>query len=924
MTVGQAVYHGGSHALEISAGASSKATVTSAPVPVTEGAYYRLSGWVETENVTQAFIRLMFFGSSGPDLGYKDSPAIRGTAPWQSLSAVAQAPAGAVKAKAICYFNTGTGAARYDDMELVPVIPVSGITINGPSNLLEAGGSMQLQPVIAPADAPLPEVTWSSSDPQVAAVAPDGLVTGTGRGAAVISATAYDRNFNRGPAHFLDTAEMTAAAAIGYDWLYEYWTPQQREALRTAIVEKGLNPALDFYRTRTDWTVRTNNWNSVCNGGIALGALAIAGDDPALNGLLGEILEGGVRSLPMMLTQYKPDGGWFEGPTYWDSSTSYAVYHLSSLEQSLGTDMGLSSMEGFADTVRFPMYMTGTTGSFNFADAAADFVASPTVLWFARKFANPEHAWYHQQMSAKRKGGVLDLLWYRPDLYQSAQAPDQLDEDFQYVGAAGVRSLWSDDQGLFVGFKGGDNQFAHGDLDIGSFVFDALGVRWVEDFGADNYNLAGYWSYGANGVRWSYYRKRAEGHNTLLINPGGGPDQDPYAKAAIESFYSGPGDFWGIVNMTSAYRDDALSVKRGFQLNKGRTELLVQDELKAKGASEVRWQIHTQAAVTVSPDGKSAMLDLRNRRLLLEIRSPARGTFYTAAAAPLPSSPQPSGQAVNGIFTTLGIRLENALEETIAVRFVPLLRGQTAEADSSPLVPLADWSATSRPRAELAEIVVNGSPLAEFRGGKSVYEARIPFGSHTVPAISASAAAPGDIVSITPPASLPGLAKIEVQPASPARVKAVYWVDFTVEPVVGLPEGAQLLTVAGVSASAVDQAYVPENTLDGSLAAESRWSALTGNWIEYDLGASRSLAGLALAFMKGDERKTYFDVLASQDGVSWTTVLNGTSTGQTLDYEYYELGALHARYIRIVGYGNSQNKFTSLTEAALVEGPAVP
>lgn len=38
------------------------------------------------------------------------------------------------------------------------------------------------------------------------------------------------------PAHFLDTAEMTCALALGYDWLYRQWTEQQRHLLREAIV----------------------------------------------------------------------------------------------------------------------------------------------------------------------------------------------------------------------------------------------------------------------------------------------------------------------------------------------------------------------------------------------------------------------------------------------------------------------------------------------------------------------------------------------------------------------------------------------------------------------------------------------------------------------------------------------------------------
>ena len=38
------------------------------------------------------------------------------------------------------------------------------------------------------------------------------------------------------PRHFLDTAEMTHAFAIGYDWLYDVWTTQQRKGIDRCIV----------------------------------------------------------------------------------------------------------------------------------------------------------------------------------------------------------------------------------------------------------------------------------------------------------------------------------------------------------------------------------------------------------------------------------------------------------------------------------------------------------------------------------------------------------------------------------------------------------------------------------------------------------------------------------------------------------------
>ena len=50
------------------------------------------------------------------------------------------------------------------------------------------------------------------------------------------------------PRHFLDTAEMTHALAIAYDWLYDQWSESQRATIRKAIVELGLKPGMRVYR----------------------------------------------------------------------------------------------------------------------------------------------------------------------------------------------------------------------------------------------------------------------------------------------------------------------------------------------------------------------------------------------------------------------------------------------------------------------------------------------------------------------------------------------------------------------------------------------------------------------------------------------------------------------------------------------------
>jgi poly(beta-D-mannuronate) lyase len=77
------------------------------------------------------------------------------------------------------------------------------------------------------------------------------------------------------------------------------------------------------------------------------------------------------------------------------------------------------------------------------------------------------------------------------------------------------------------------------------------------------------------------------------------------------------------------------------------------------------------------------------------------------------------------------------------------------------------------------------------------------------------------------------------------------------------------LPVAAVSASA-DDGDVPANTLDGNLA--TRWSAKgDGQWIMYDLGCSRTITSVDIAWYKGNLRAAKFDLQTSPNGSSWTT-----------------------------------------------------
>jgi hypothetical protein len=488
------------------------------------------------------------------------------------------------------------------------------------------------------------------------------------------------------PDHFLDTAEMTNAAAIGYDWLYNYLTDSQKSLIRDAILNKGLKPAIEFSKEENSPMNGDTNWNSVCNGGIALGALAIGDEGGEFEAVSGEVLQNAVKYLPNTLNNYNPDGAWYEGPWYWDYGTTYSAYFISSLDSALGTDYDLAKSPGLASTGYFPIYTNGPGGIFNFYDSSSEKLKSPVLLWLSNKFKNGEYLLYDKENTVSDTTPMTFIWGYKKVKETPIKEQDRYFRKSEFVTLHSAINKKSDS---FIGFKAGTNNLSHSDLDIGTFVYDSLGVRWFCDLGPDDYNLPGYWDMGVNGKRWEYYRKRAEGQNTLVINPSSKPDQNVYAQTKINTFKASSKKSFAIADITDAYKTDASSVKRGVALYKNNGTMIVQDEITTYNTSDIWWFAHTEAKIEIGKDKRSAILSRNDKKVLVSISSPDNGYFEKMNAEPLPTSPNPSNQAHNNM-NKLAIHLANVKDTTISVTISPLVNNKDIFKPN--LIRLQDWN----------------------------------------------------------------------------------------------------------------------------------------------------------------------------------------------------------------------------------------
>jgi len=478
------------------------------------------------------------------------------------------------------------------------------------------------------------------------------------------------------PSHFLDVAEMTNALALGYDWLYYMLDDSSRLKIEHAIYEYGIKPGLEAYAKPAWWVKDEFNWNQVCNGGLTIGALAIADRYPIE---CNTILNHAIKGLPYALASYAPDGGWAEGPGYWSYATRYTVFMLEALKTALGTDFDLTSAPGLDKAGLFPIHATGPTNlSFNYADARPNTGPMSSLFWLAEEYGLPLCA-LEQRKRLEREifeqrghPSPFDILWYQSEPIQYELAPPSA--YYSGIQVVFMRSEWNDPNAFFIGCKGGDNQANHAHLDLGTFVFDALGVRWIADLGSDNYNLPDYWNAKEGGTRWTYFRLGSKSHNTLTLNDD---LQRAIAKApVIEHQVQGPFQY-ARIDLSQAYHPHALKAERGLALL-NEEQFLIQDEITWKDSTnEFLWHVMTDADIDLL--GSSARLRKEGRTLYANILVPQTMVFDTTSAQAF------SQERSNAGFKRLIIRNTTADSLTrIAVIFA-------RQADQIVIKPLSEW-----------------------------------------------------------------------------------------------------------------------------------------------------------------------------------------------------------------------------------------
>lgn len=128
-------------------------------------------------------------------------------------------------------------------------VKVTGITINGSNIISTKGDTITLTPNILPSTASNKTVTWTSSNPSVATVSDQGVVTAISNGSAIITATAADGSKIAGTKVITVTGQTTTTNNSSDSVLQSisiYGTEEVGHTLKAKVKYNGTKPELQY------------------------------------------------------------------------------------------------------------------------------------------------------------------------------------------------------------------------------------------------------------------------------------------------------------------------------------------------------------------------------------------------------------------------------------------------------------------------------------------------------------------------------------------------------------------------------------------------------------------------------------------------------------------------------------------------------
>jgi len=426
----------------------------------------------------------------------------------------------------------------------------------------------------------------------------------------------------------LDTGHAAEWVGIFYDWCYDALTPEERQRVREALVEKALVP-IDGVMDGVD---PYHNYTAVIAMGLCVGSIAVLGEDERAEGWI----EHALRRVQLNFDAQGRDGGPLEGPMY----GTYAADCFSDLIWALNTAGVPNALMDHPYLRTLPRYCISLLNPNNrqqpcFGDGGPGAGFGSLLLTLALA-GDTDAAWYCREIGLLNPDSVRRLIALDPARIRPEQPRFNPSACFVDVGYAVLRNGY-EPGGAFVALKCGPPEavVGHNHYDHNSFVLNYAGTWIASDPGYRDYFEP----------RLRKYTTSTLGHSSIVLDLDQaylddttpalvGHDQVQLNRGRLEEFCTSDHFDYVLGAAAEAYNTDEQRVLDRFDrqmvLSKPNV-VFIRDTLQAPQEHRYSFLLHPDATAEVRLAPPEAQLLGPQCLLQTCISSPARITLTTAS-----------------------------------------------------------------------------------------------------------------------------------------------------------------------------------------------------------------------------------------------------------------------------------------------------
>jgi hypothetical protein len=316
----------------------------------------------------------------------------------------------------------------------------------------------------------------------------------------------------------LSCGENSATLAVIFDLLHDELTDAEKDLFVQMALRRSLRPYIEHNGgEKQDWYYKKfdTNWNTVCNGGAGMLALALHEFCPEAARVI-EIVERGVAPYFEAL---RADGAWPEGIGYWNYGMRYGFMYLLSHERATGKKHPLLERPATEATLLFPLQFTPNGVPCSFSDIN-HFHPMPFHLAAAERYGR----WDIVAQVLDRVGlppdrdeswpNRVELLLLHPRERQKKSATPEWKKIALMDGLEwGYVADRMPNPTIYASVRGGTTKVPHGHLDLLSFHCVVGDEALINNIGVDEYHDS---TFGPR--RYELYEMTAPSKNSVFIN----------------------------------------------------------------------------------------------------------------------------------------------------------------------------------------------------------------------------------------------------------------------------------------------------------------------------------------------------------------------------------------------------------------------